>query len=209
MGEGWIDRQGGGGGRGVMRKMQMRSVLRKVCVRRLKSTKATGSASSAAPAAVKLDPDSIVRHFDVSFARSSGAGGQHVNTTDSKAVVRLPVARWYASRGRWIPATGFDTIMANLHDPTAPPTKRFPYFSPSGDVVISSSTTRYRDKNLGECLRKFVDAVAACSRPREEVSEEKRQRWDRLKKLDNEDRIRDKKHRKDKKGLRRKISLDM
>lgn len=159
------------------------------------------------PATEKLDVQKIAKHFDVSYARSSGAGGQHVNTTDTKAVVRLPVARWYAARGRWIPGTVFDTLMANTRDPTTPVQKRFPFFSPSGDIVISSSTTRYRDKNLAECFRKFVDAVAACGQPRPEASAATRERWEQRRRHDNDARIRDKKRKGDKKSSRRKPSM--
>lgn len=159
------------------------------------------------PATEKLDVQKIAKHFDVSYARSSGAGGQHVNTTDTKAVVRLPAARWYAARGRWIPSTVFDTLMANTRDPTAPPQKRFPFFSPSGDVVISSSTTRYRDKNLAECFRKFVDAVAACGQPRPAASAATQERWAQRRRADNEARVRDKKRQGDKKSSRRKPSM--
>lgn len=38
--------------------------------------------------------------YQVSYARSSGPGGQHVNKTNSKAVVRFDVFR---ARGVWLP----------------------------------------------------------------------------------------------------------
>lgn len=154
-----------------------------------------------------LTQSGISKYFNISYARSSGAGGQHVNTTDSKAVIKLRSSEWYASRGTWIPTKTFDVIMQNLSDPMSPALKKFPFFTPSGDVQITSSTTRYRDKNLAECFTKFIDAVTKCSQEKQEVDLETKQRWSKLKKKDNENRLRDKKHRKDKKSSRGKISM--
>jgi hypothetical protein len=48
-----------------------------------------------------LDPSDIPKDaYDVSYARSSGPGGQHVNKTNSKAVVRLDL---HKAKGRWLP----------------------------------------------------------------------------------------------------------
>ncbi|AWU74395.1 uncharacterized protein C5L36_0A09820 [Pichia kudriavzevii] len=155
-----------------------------------------------------LTPDGIKKHFVISYARSSGAGGQHVNTTDSKAVIKLPLDRWYAARGSWIPSKQFDNIMKNVNDSDAPHYKKFPYFTSSGDILITSSETRYRDKNLNDCLEKFVKAVEVCGQVRDEVNENTKQHWDKLKKRDNEERLKSKKLKRDKKSARRKISLD-
>lgn len=154
-----------------------------------------------------LDQQTIAKHFHVSFARSSGAGGQHVNTTDSKAVIKLTCSEWYGARGNWIPHDAFDALMQNLNDKTAPVSKKFPYFTPAGDVLITDSSTRYRDKNLAQCYTKFMNSVQTCSQLKEEVSEDTVKRWDKLKKRDNEVRLKDKKLKKDKKQTRRKVSL--
>lgn len=156
---------------------------------------------------IDLEHSQIAKYFDISYARSSGAGGQHVNTTDSKAIIKLSQSKWYSARGKWIPADPFDIIMSNLVDSTTPDNKKFPYFTQSGDVLIMSSTTRYRDKNLNECFKKFIDAVKICSQGKKEVSAETKQRWDKLKKLENEGRIKEKKIKKDKKQFRKKVNM--
>lgn len=154
-----------------------------------------------------LSQQNIAKYFKISFARSSGAGGQHVNTTDSKAVIKLSVSDWYGARGKWIPSESFDTIMQNFNDPKAPQSKRFPYFTQSGDVLLTDSSTRYRDKNLSQCFERFINAIEACSQKKEEISKDTIVRWDKLKKRDNENRLKDKKLQKDKKQTRRKMSL--
>lgn len=154
-----------------------------------------------------LNSEKIAKYFNITYARSSGAGGQHVNTTDSKAIIKLPTSNWYAARGNWIPVKMFDTIMSNLKDPTTPSNKKFPYFTQTGDILIMSSSTRYRDKNLGECFQKFIDAVKICSQGKSEISEDTKERWDKLKKKENEGRIKSKKMKKEKKQFRKKVNL--
>lgn len=149
----------------------------------------------------------ISKYFSITFARSQGAGGQHVNTTDSKAIIRLNSSQWYSARGKWIPSAAFDNVMKNFNDKTAPLNKKFPFFTQSGDVLIMSSTTRYRDKNLEECFSKFVSAINQCGAEREEVSSETVKHWDKLKKRDNEHRLKDKKLKKDKKSFRKKVNI--
>lgn len=155
----------------------------------------------------ELSQQGIAKYFHISYARSSGAGGQHVNTTDSKAVIRLSVSDWYAARGKWIAADSFDTIINNINDKAAPLAKKFPYFTQSGDILIADSSTRYRDKNLAQCFQKFINSIHVCSQKKENVSEETTKRWNKLKKRDNELRLKDKKLNKDKKQTRRKISF--
>lgn len=49
----------------------------------------------------QFTPEDIPKHaYEVSYARSSGPGGQHVNTTNSKAVVRCDIHR---AKGDWLP----------------------------------------------------------------------------------------------------------
>lgn len=156
---------------------------------------------------IDLKPTDISKYFDISFARSSGAGGQHVNTTDSKAIIKLSSSSWYSARNKWIPGKLFDMIMKNFSDPTTPKFKKFPYFTQSGDILIMSSSTRYRDKNLNECFDKFIDAIKVCGQGREEVTEETKKRWDKLKTRENENRIKEKKQKKDKKQFRKKINM--
>jgi peptidyl-tRNA hydrolase ICT1 len=150
----------------------------------------------------------ISKYFNISFARSSGAGGQHVNTTDSKAIIKLSISDWYAARDNWIPAKDFDIIMKNFNDQSTPINKKFPYFTQNGDILIMSSITRYRDKNLSDCFNKFINAIKICSQDKKEISIDTLQKWDKLSKRDNENRLKDKKLKKDKKTSRKKVNLN-
>ncbi|KAH3668601.1 hypothetical protein OGAPHI_002355 [Ogataea philodendri] len=152
---------------------------------------------------------SILRHFTVTYARSSGPGGQHVNRTESKAVLRLPSKKWHEARGKWIDPIVFDQLMKNYKDQTCPENFRFPFFTGSGDVLIMSDTTRYRQKNVMECLDKFVSAVQRCGSQKKETDQATIDRWDELHKKEHEIRIQTKRKLKDKKNSRRKLKLDL
>ncbi|GMM30385.1 Pth4 protein [Martiniozyma asiatica (nom. inval.)] len=178
-------------------------MIRKYMINQRNFSKLSNSLSVA-----QLKPDSsLLKYFQVSYARSSGAGGQHVNTTSSKAVLRLDSSNFYSARSKWIPAELFDNILKNSSDSTAPQHKKFPYFTPSGDVLIASSETRYRDKNLEDCLKKFCDAVNTCGIAKEEIDDETKKRWDKLEKRDNKKRLDDKKRHGEKK-MKRKVKMD-
>lgn len=156
----------------------------------------------------QLRPDrQLLRYFDVSYTHSSGKGGQHVNTSDSKAQIRMNSSSWYHSRNSWMDPTVFDQVMSNYRDSTTPQSKRFSYFTASGDVLVESQRTRYRDRNLEDCLEKFVDELQRCGMPKEETGAEKKLRWKKLKKRDNERRLEGKRRRKDKKEFR-KVKVD-
>ncbi|VEU23566.1 DEKNAAC104741 [Brettanomyces naardenensis] len=154
-------------------------------------------------------PDrNLLKHFDVSYAHSSGKGGQHVNTTDSKAQIKMPAALWFKSRGEWISEIVFDELMNNYNDRDSPAIKRFPYFTSHGDVLVESQKTRYRDLNLQDCLNKFVLAVKQCGQPKQEIDKETEKTWQRYRKRDNEQRLHKKKQQKVKKQFRGHIKLD-
>lgn len=173
----------------------------------LNSNSQTGSHDEEVDSTLLLNKSEISKYFDISYARSSGAGGQHVNTTDSKAVLKLSASSWFAARNKWIPAKYFDNLMKNLNDSSAPIHKKFPFFTQSGDILVMSSNTRYRDKNLNECFDKFIEAIHICSQGKKEITQDTKQRWDKLKRKENETRLKDKKLKKDKKSSRRKVNL--
>lgn len=154
---------------------------------------------------MKLEPKLISKYFRISFARSSGKGGQHVNTTDSKAMIKLTPNDWIISRGVWIKDESWDVIMGNFKDNVNG--KRFPYFTPKMGVLVSSDSSRVRNDNLSECFDRFCNEIEKCSKPREEISEETKRRWKELEKRDNNKRLNDKKRVSDKKKSR-KVNLD-
>ncbi|ESW98622.1 hypothetical protein KL918_001986 [Ogataea parapolymorpha] len=151
----------------------------------------------------------LLKYFNVTYARSSGPGGQHVNRTESKAVLRLSAKGWQSARGTWVDPALFDQLMANYNDKNCPESKRFPYFTNAGDVLIMSDSTRYRQKNVMECLEKFVSAVQRCGEPRKETDEATLERWEDLRKKEKEARVQAKRKLKDKKNARRKIKIEL
>lgn len=147
----------------------------------------------------------LLKHFHVSFVHSSGAGGQHVNTSSSKAQLRLPRSEWVQSRGDWIEEADFDQIMANYADPTTPPSKRFPFFTKTGDILVESQQSRRRDENLQDCLNKLASAMRICSIAKKETDLETKKQWAKRHKAENEKRIQQKRQHSNKKAFRGKV----
>lgn len=153
-------------------------------------------------------PTKLLKYFEISYARSSGAGGQHVNTTDSKAILKLSSANWYNSRGKWINELIFDEIMNNYNDSQCPANKKFGFFTNKGDILIKSSKTRYRNHNLLDCLDKFIDSIQKCGEFKKDIDAETIEKWKEYRKNENEFRLKDKRLKKDKKSQRKKINLN-
>lgn len=94
------------------------------------------------------------RELEITFARSSGAGGQNVNKVNTKAVLRWPV-----STSRAIPA-----------DVRARFVERFATrITTAGELLLSSDRHRDQGRNVADCLAKLdamLEAVATPPRPR-------------------------------------------
>lgn len=86
------------------------------------------------------------------FARSAGPGGQHVNRTSTKAVLRFDVRH-----SPHLP----DDVRARLLAAVAP------RLTSAGTLVIASQRHRVRSRNMADCRDKLADLVAAALvRPR-------------------------------------------
>jgi ribosome-associated protein len=90
----------------------------------------------------------------VSFARSSGPGGQNVNKVNSKAFLR-----WNFSASNWLPQD------AKVRFEACFPTR----INQAGEVLISSDQYRDQGRNLASCyekLRQLIQAALVVPRKR-------------------------------------------
>ncbi|BGP00434.1 peptide chain release factor class I/class II domain containing protein [Rhodotorula toruloides] len=128
---------------------------------------------------------------DVSFTRSSGPGGQHVNRTFSKAVVRLPLPS---------PTLLPPYVVAHL--------RRSPHYSNSPpSLLVSSSSHRTQQTNLADCLSKLKAAILDAAR-RDLVGETSEVQKEKVKELVVREKLRTakaKKMRKETKSGRGKV----
>jgi len=80
------------------------------------------------------------------FARSGGPGGQHVNKTSTKAVLR-----WAAASSPSLP----EPVRARFL------TRYRRRITKLGDLVLSSQRFRDRGRNVADCLARLRDMLAA------------------------------------------------
>jgi ribosome-associated protein len=88
--------------------------------------------------------------FDLSFARSSGPGGQNVNKVNSKAVLY-----WDIGKSPSIPEPVRQRFLARYHHRVA-----------AGDIVVIQSD-EYRDqrRNVDACMAKLADMLRSVLTP--------------------------------------------
>ncbi|KAH8287793.1 hypothetical protein KR018_000328 [Drosophila ironensis] len=107
--------------------------------------------------------------LEVTFSRSSGPGGQHVNTVNTKVDVRFKVAE-----AEWIPEKTRQKLLQTLAN----------RITKEGYFYIKSDLTRSQQMNLADALEKLrtiirsQEAVQA-SPPSEETLEKLRRRQER------------------------------
>ncbi|XP_030064184.1 large ribosomal subunit protein mL62 [Microcaecilia unicolor] len=101
--------------------------------------------------------DIPVDRLTISYSRSSGPGGQHVNKVNTKAEVRfqLGAADWIAEDVR--------QKIAIMHKNK---------MNKSGELIVSSEVSRYQMRNLAECLQKIRDIIADASQKPKDMSKE-------------------------------------
>jgi ribosome-associated protein len=94
--------------------------------------------------------DVPLRELQITFARSSGAGGQSVNKVSTKAVLRWPVASSRAiDRGI---RDRFVERWANR-------------ITTAGDLVLASDRYRDQGRNVADCLEKLRAMLTVVARP--------------------------------------------
>ncbi|XP_005412324.1 PREDICTED: peptidyl-tRNA hydrolase ICT1, mitochondrial isoform X1 [Chinchilla lanigera] len=122
--------------------------------------------------------DIPIDRLTISYCRSSGPGGQNVNKVNSKAEVRfhLATADWIAEPVRQkIALTHKNKI------------------NKSGELILTSESSRYQFRNLADCLQKIRDIIAEASQlPKEPTKEDARLKRIRIENM-NRERLRQKK----------------
>ncbi|KAM6174221.1 large ribosomal subunit protein mL62 isoform 1-T1 [Erethizon dorsatum] len=121
--------------------------------------------------------DIPIDRLTISYCRSSGPGGQNVNKVNSKAEVRfhLATADWIAEPVR--------QKIALLHKNK---------INKSGELILTSESSRYQLRNLADCLQKIRDMIAEASQqPKEPSKEDARLKRIRIENM-NRERLRQK-----------------
>ncbi|XP_044527784.1 peptidyl-tRNA hydrolase ICT1, mitochondrial [Gracilinanus agilis] len=107
--------------------------------------------------AKQASTDIPIDRLQISYSKSSGPGGQNVNKVNTKAEVRFHLAKadWIAEPIRQKIAVLFKNKI-----------------SKSGELIITSDSSRYQFRNLADCLQKIRDMIAQASQVPKEPSKE-------------------------------------
>jgi len=122
-----------------------------------------------------------------SFVRSSGPGGQNVNKVNSKAQLR-----WSVKRSESLPDDVRSRLLARY-------ARRI---NDRGELVLTSQRYRDQARNIGDCLTKLREMLAAVATP------PKRRKKTQLPRSARESRLRDKREKSEKKRRRVRPSDD-
>jgi protein subunit release factor B len=95
--------------------------------------------------------------YDATYVRSSGPGGQSVNTTNSKAELRLKLKECAAID---------DNIMKNLRK------QHSNQINKEDELIIRCQAFKSQSQNLKECLVRAQKMLYFCSKEKEEKREE-------------------------------------
>ncbi|KAI7797132.1 peptidyl-tRNA hydrolase ICT1, mitochondrial [Triplophysa rosa] len=98
-----------------------------------------------------------VDKLKITYSRSSGPGGQHVNKVSTKAEVRFHV-----QTAQWIPEEVRKEILL----------KNTTRVNKAGELIVTSEISRSQQRNLEDCLQKISEIITEASRRPPEPSEE-------------------------------------
>nr|XP_046232195.1 peptidyl-tRNA hydrolase ICT1, mitochondrial [Scatophagus argus] len=113
-----------------------------------------------------------VERLTVSYCRSSGPGGQHVNKVNTKAEVRFHV-----HTADWIPKDVRQKIVEKNRN----------RINKAGELLVTSELSRSQQRNLSDCIQKISAIIAEASeKPYEPTAEDLALRAHRLEKRNKE-----------------------
>ncbi|KAE8284628.1 Peptidyl-tRNA hydrolase ICT1, mitochondrial [Larimichthys crocea] len=113
-----------------------------------------------------------VERLTVSYSRSSGPGGQHVNKVSTRAEVRFNV-----KTADWIP----EDVRRKIFE------KNKNCINKAGELLVTSQLSRSQQRNLSDCIQKISAIIAKASeKPHEPTEEDIALREDRLEKRNRE-----------------------
>ncbi|XP_056153633.1 peptidyl-tRNA hydrolase ICT1, mitochondrial [Lampris incognitus] len=119
-----------------------------------------------------------VDRLTVSYSRSGGPGGQHVNKVSTKAEVRFHV-----QTADWIPEDVRQKVLE----------KNKNRINKAGELLVTSELSRNQQRNLADCIQKVSDILAQASeKPYEPTAEDIALREGRLDRR-NKERLKQKK----------------
>ncbi|KDN53243.1 hypothetical protein K437DRAFT_206911, partial [Tilletiaria anomala UBC 951] len=136
---------------------------------------------AAAFAQKNLTQEQNQQEMHISFTRSSGPGGQHVNKTSSKAVVRLDLKNIVAAAADQDAAAAMDKVVNSQRWLLPTICKRLASVSPyyvanTHSLQLSSSKSRSAHANLADALSKLhahIHQVASSDLPGETSDEQR------------------------------------
>ncbi|XP_070708443.1 large ribosomal subunit protein mL62 [Pempheris klunzingeri] len=133
-----------------------------------------------------------VERLTVSYTRSSGPGGQHVNKVSTKAEVRFHVLT-----ADWIP----EDVRRKIFE------KNKNRINKAGELLVTSELSRSQQRNLSDCVQKISAIIGEASeKPHQPTAEDVALRAARLQRRDKE-RLKQKKIQSATKKSRR-VDLD-
>eukprot|EP01135_Chromosphaera_perkinsii_P011358 Nk52_evm3s2391 gene=Nk52_evmTU3s2391 len=132
----------------------------------------------------------------LSFARSSGPGGQNVNKVNTKCILTLEIksASWIPE---WVRTVLVHTQRNRISSPGSGSGGR------GGVLSIQAQRFRSQQQNIADAMARLTDMINEAGEIDKETSPEKKQRVARLKKIEKEKRMKDKRMASQKKFDRR------
>ncbi|XP_053564856.1 peptidyl-tRNA hydrolase ICT1, mitochondrial [Bombina bombina] len=136
--------------------------------------------------------DIPVNRLSISYSKSSGPGGQHVNKVNTKAEVRF-----HLSSADWIPEAVRQNISVQYKN----------RINRNGELIVVSEVSRYQMRNLADCLQKIRNMISeATQKPQTESKEDEALRRIRVENMNRERLLQKKIHSSVKQS--RKVSID-